>query len=113
METTAPVPDAYMAKTAKSEGKHSTAFEKVINSQPQLVCAAKNLHQSLMRCQWMISAQQLTGIGRFSSDKGLLKTDTELKKEQLNREMNRPKPKDISEICKLTRNMQRLGISSN
>lgn len=27
----------------------------------QLVCAAKNLHLSLMRCQWMVEVQQLIG----------------------------------------------------
>ena len=40
----------------KMENKSATAFEKGLKSIPKLVCAAKNLHQSLMRCQWMIHA---------------------------------------------------------
>lgn len=34
----------------------------------QLVCAARNLHQSLMRCQWMVEVQRLLGLGRFGAN---------------------------------------------
>jgi hypothetical protein len=56
----------------------------------------------------MIKAQQLTGIGRFSSETGFLKTEEELKAEQKTRDPN--KSKDIIEVYRLTKDMERLGI---
>jgi len=98
----------------KIENKSASAFEKGLKSQPKLVCAAKNLHQSLMRCQWMIHAEQLIDIGRFSSE---AKSQQELQQQAFRHEnesletLMRHKSKDIAEILRLTKEMDRLGIS--
>jgi hypothetical protein len=48
------------------QDKTSGGMAHVNHSKQLLICAAKNLHLSLLRCYWMIKVQRLLGIGRFS-----------------------------------------------
>lgn len=81
-----------------------------IKQPPMLVCAAKNLYLSLMRCKWMISAQKLTGIGRFSREDNILKSDKEMENDELSIEMQQSKQKDIKEVCRLVKEIETLGL---
>lgn len=73
----------------------------------QLVCAAKNLHLSLMRCQWMVEVQKLLGIGRFASNNG--RVGQEIPQSELNPEQNQ-KRKDIIKVCELSDSITDLNL---
>jgi len=70
-----------------------------IGGKQLLVCAAKNLHLALLRCQWMIKAQKLLGIGHFSG-----------KSLQSPPNPEEERPKDISIICRLAFEIEELDL---
>ena len=59
----------------------------------------------------MIQAYQLTGIGRFSRESG--KSESLINKEEFQRDLGTVKTKDITEICRLTEEMEKLGVTVN
>lgn len=77
----------------------------------QLVCAAKNLHLSLMRCQWMVEVQRLLGAGRFAKSKEEVARVAQEVAPDAGPEVTK-KAKDIIKACELSDQITDLNLQN-